>query len=84
MRSPSSNGFGWNDEFRGIIAENELFDNWVKGFSIDNGNNLEIPMMYGHRLDMSPDDIMGTRPGLSSEGKNASSRSKRKRGRLDG
>lgn len=31
-----------------------------KGFPVDDGNDMEIPMMYSQKLDMSPKDIMST------------------------
>ncbi|XP_031744343.1 uncharacterized protein LOC116404989 [Cucumis sativus] len=30
MRGPSCGGFGWNDDVKCIVAEKELFDNWVR------------------------------------------------------
>jgi len=30
MRGRSCSGFGWNDDAKCIVAENELFDNWVR------------------------------------------------------
>ena len=51
-----------------------------EGFSVGNANDLEIPIMHSQRLDMSPNEIMGTRPGQSGEGRNASSESKREWG----
>lgn len=38
-----------------------------EGFLVDDGNDLETPMVYGQGLDKSHDDIMGTRPGRLSE-----------------
>ncbi|KAA0056167.1 retrotransposon protein [Cucumis melo var. makuwa] len=49
-----------------------------EGFIGNDGNDIEIPSMYSQGLDMSSDDIMGTRPRQASDGRNASSRSKRK------
>lgn len=51
-----------------------------KGFPVDDGNDMEIPMMYSQKLDMSPKDIMSTWSGRSSEGRTGSSGLKRKRG----
>lgn len=48
------------------------------GFPTNDGNDMEILMMYSQRLGMSPDDIMGTRPDNSSDGRISSSESKRK------
>ncbi|KAA0061395.1 retrotransposon protein [Cucumis melo var. makuwa] len=54
---------------------------WYEGLaSTDDGNNIEIPTMYSQGLDMSPNDIMGTRPKRASGDRNASSELKRKRG----
>ena len=50
-----------------------------KGFPTEDGNNMEIPTMYCQGLNMSPEDIMDTRPSRSSECRTGSSRSKRKR-----
>uniref|UniRef100_A0A9I9DDJ0 Retrotransposon protein n=1 Tax=Cucumis melo TaxID=3656 RepID=A0A9I9DDJ0_CUCME len=51
-----------------------------EGFSADDGNDMEIPMMYSQGIDMLSDDIMGTRPDRSTEGRTGSSGSKRKQG----
>uniref|UniRef100_A0A9I9DTW1 Retrotransposon protein n=1 Tax=Cucumis melo TaxID=3656 RepID=A0A9I9DTW1_CUCME len=49
------------------------------GFPTNDGNDMEIPMMYSWGLNMSPDDTMGTH-GRSSEGRNGSIGSRRKQG----
>lgn len=49
-------------------------------FRIDDANDPKIPIMYSKGLDMSLDKIMGTQHGRSNEGRNASSKSKRKQG----
>ncbi|KAA0036791.1 retrotransposon protein [Cucumis melo var. makuwa] len=110
-----------------IIAEKEVFDNWVKShpaakgllnklfvhydelsyvfgkdrstggrvesfadigsndpagydaFAADAAPDTDFPSMYSQGLNMSPDDLMGTRIARVSERRNVSSRSKRKR-----
>lgn len=59
----------------------------VVGFNVPNNfdgvphsdsHDPDISMLYSQGVDMSPDEMLGTRLGRSSEGRNASSGSKRK------
>ncbi|KAL0556485.1 hypothetical protein IC582_004999 [Cucumis melo] len=48
-------------------------------FAADAATDTDFPTMYSQGLNMSPDDLMGTRTARVSERRNVSSRSKQKR-----
>ncbi|KAA0067707.1 retrotransposon protein [Cucumis melo var. makuwa] len=63
-------------DFRSNVPNNMFND----GVSLDDSHREDIPTMYSQGVHMPPDEMFGTPAGQTSERRNCSSGSKRKRG----
>ncbi|KAA0034857.1 retrotransposon protein [Cucumis melo var. makuwa] len=61
---------GWAETF-GDVESND--PTWYVAFHTDAAPNMEFQPIYSQGLDMSPDEVMGTRTTRASEGRNVSS-----------
>ncbi|KAA0067471.1 retrotransposon protein [Cucumis melo var. makuwa] len=67
---------GWAESFADVGSKDPA---GYDAFAADAAPDTNFPPMYSQRLNMSPDDLMGTRTARVSERRNVSSGSKRKR-----
>uniref|UniRef100_A0A9I9E857 DDE Tnp4 domain-containing protein n=1 Tax=Cucumis melo TaxID=3656 RepID=A0A9I9E857_CUCME len=68
---------GWAESFMDVTS-NDLIG--YEAFAIDAAPDTNFQLMYSQGLNMSPDELMGTRTARVSEGRYVLSGSKRKRG----